>query len=150
MDYDRLEYSLLLEDWDSVADEMMAAEHIISLTCFEQMLQERRISRSSWLTIMLNTEIYKVSAKFDMMLRAILRYTWVDSDDDLRWHLVSAILSLNGFDFSNKTDGFDCISSIVEFVSKYIGVTGADVLKVVENPDRVSIKLLMASRACPQ
>jgi len=146
MDYSRLEYLLSVEDWESVASEMRVAIQSISLECFEAMLRERHISRARWISIFLNTKLYCDCKKCDNMLRMILKHTWDDVGDDLRWALVSAILSIKSFDLGRNSNT-ECIPMAVEFVSEYINISRDDVARVFDNPGKISVELVIAD--CP-
>lgn len=144
MNFDSLEYSLLVDDWESVAAEMKNIVENISLECFEQMLKEGGISRSKWVVMFLNTKLHKECEKYDVMLKTILRYTWRDLGDDMRWPLISAILSINGFMFSSNCEDDGCIYRAADLVSKYIGVPREEVVRVINSPDRLSVDLMIA------
>jgi len=143
MNYKSLEYFLSIEDWEGVAAGMRGVLKNVSLECFETMLEERRISRSKWVEIFLNTNLHKECAKFDKMLRMIFKQTWKDVKDDLRWPLISVILSINGFKLSNNGES-DCLSRAVDFVAEYIKVSRDDVTKVIDNPCKMSVEFLIA------
>jgi hypothetical protein len=146
MNYEGLEYFLSVEDWESVAAEMKGALKRVSLECFSKMLEERRISRSKWVEMFLNTGLHKECNKFDKMLRMILKHTWEDLEDDLRWPLVPVILSINGFKIDGNGDS-DCLLSVVEFVSEYINVSRNDVARVIDSPCKISVGFVIAE--CP-
>jgi len=144
MHYDVLEYSLSVGDWETVAAEMRTLVESVSLECFEKMLQEGSVSRSKWVVIFLSTGLHRESFKCEMMLKAILKQTWSDVGDDLRWPLISTILSFNDIKLGDKDDYFECISMAADFISEYIGVPRSDVIKVLECTDRVSVDLVIA------
>ena len=146
MNYDRLEYSLSANDWESVAEEMKKIVDKISLECFEQMLKEGKISRSKWIVIFLNTGLCGESEKYELMFKSILRQTWNDVGEDLRWSLMSAILSFNDYNFVNSAGQFDpeCLTRAVDFISQYLGVPKAEVVRVIESPDKLTSDLVIA------
>jgi len=150
MKFDSLECSLLVDDWESVAAEMRNIVENISLECFEQMLREGGVSRSKWVVMFLNTNLHKECEKYDMMLKIILRYTWRDLSDGMRWSLISAILSINDFRFSINGEEYDCIYRAADLVSEYIGVPKEEVVRVINSPDRLSVDLVIASCSNPQ
>lgn len=149
MDYNELEYYLSVEDWESVASGMRNAAKAISLECFETMLRERRISRAKWISIFLNTKLYCECEKCDNMFRLLLKHTWEDVNDDLRWALMSAILAIKSFDLGSDSDT-ECIPRAVDFVSEYLKVPRNDVARVFDSPNKISAVLLTACCPCVQ